>query len=224
MEAFPDEKLPPFSALSYACGNEAPTTSIICNGKTIYVTPHLYSALRTIVNLGCAANIWVAATCLNQRDNAEKSIQVPKMATIYRTANNVLAWLGPAGEDSDLVIDQSRIDQISSAASVIQGQVAYSKLVESRLPGFMDPFWPALGKLCQLAWFFRLWVVQEIALGRENFMICGERMVFYDSLAMMMRHLTRLGCTNLMRGTAERGQQDQVAGLTILAVHTLIRQ
>ena len=224
MEAFPDEKLPPFSALSYAWGNEAPTASIICNGKTVHVTPHLYSALHTMVNLGCATNIWVDAICLNQGDNAEKSIQVPKMAAIYRTANNVLAWLGPAGEDSDLVIDQTRIDQISSAASVIKGQVTYAKLVESGLPAFADPFWPALGKLCQRGWFFRLWVVQEIALGRESFMICGDRMVSYDSLALMMRHLTRLGCANLMRGTAERGQQDQVAGLTTLAVHTLIRQ
>ena len=224
LEAFPDEKLPPFSALSYAWGNEAPTASILCNGKAFDVTPHLYSALLTIARLGCAARLWVDAICLDQRNNDEKSIQVPKMAAVYRTANNVLAWLGPAREDSDLVVAQNRIDQISSAASDIQGQIAYSKLVESGLPGFTDPFWPALGKLCQRGWFFRLWVVQEIALGRENFIVCGDRMASYDSLAMMMRHLTRLGCTNLMRGTAERGQQDQVAGLTTLAVHTLIRQ
>lgn len=224
LEAYLDDSLPPFSALSYAWGNEAPTASILCNGNTFHVTPHLYSALRTITHLGCATNLWVDAICLNQRDNEEKSIHVPKMATIYRAANNVLAWLGPAGENSDLVVDQTRIDQISSAASVMQGQVAYSELVDRGLPGFTDPFWPALGKFCQRGWFFRLWVVQEIALGRENFMICGDRMVSYDSLALMMRHLTRLGCTNLMRGTAERGQQDQVAGLTTLAVHTLIRQ
>ena len=224
LEAHPDDRLPAFSALSYAWGNEDPTASILCNGDTFHVTPHLYSALRTITRLGCATQLWVDAICLNQRDDEEKSIQVPKMATIYRAANNVLAWLGPAGENSDLVIDQPRIDEISSAASVIQGQVAYSALIDSGLPAFTDPFWPALGNLCQRGWFFRLWVVQEIALGRENFMICGDRMVSYDSLALMMRHLTRLGCTNLMRGTAERGQQDQVAGLTTLAVHTLIRR
>ena len=225
LEVFRDESLPQFSALSYAWGNEAPTASILCNDKTFFVTPHLYSALRAITHLGCATKLWVDAICLNQWDNAEKSIQVPKMAAIYRIAHNVPAWLGPAGEDSDLVMDRSRVDQINSVASAIQEEVEDSRLVENGLPEFCDPFWLALGKLYQRGWFFRLWVVQEVALARENFMICGDRMVSFDSLPRMMHHLTRLGCCSLMRGTPQRGQPDHgFDGLAALEMYMLIRQ
>ena len=43
--------------------------------------------------------------CINQSDDKEKSWQVGLMADIYRHAYKVIAWLGPADESSDSVVD-----------------------------------------------------------------------------------------------------------------------
>jgi len=48
--------------------------------------------------------MWVDAICINQVDGSEKSRQVQQMGRIFSGAAMVLAWLGTAADDSDLVL------------------------------------------------------------------------------------------------------------------------
>jgi len=53
----------------------------------------------------CTTNLgflWIDAICINQNDNAEKSVQVQRMDLIYSNATQVIAWLGANRWTNDL--------------------------------------------------------------------------------------------------------------------------
>src|ERR1700761_1573639 len=96
---------PTYEALSYAWGDSAKVKTITCDGKEIHITKSLHDAL-TNLRFGSrgqkyslrrhsrSRTIWADAICINQEDNAEKTIQVAMMAEIYSSADEVLIWLG----------------------------------------------------------------------------------------------------------------------------------
>jgi hypothetical protein len=89
-----DEALTPtYVALSYAWGRDDPTHRILIDDETIMVRQNLYEFLLECRH--CDA-IWIDALCINQQDNAERSLQVQMMGRIYSSAQVVWAWLGPA--------------------------------------------------------------------------------------------------------------------------------
>jgi hypothetical protein len=44
---------------------------------------------------------WADAICINQKDNDEKTCQVPLMGKIYGQASNVKTWLGEESQEED---------------------------------------------------------------------------------------------------------------------------
>jgi len=46
---------------------------------------------------------------MNQEDATERSYQVQQMTSIYENAGQVIVWLGPAANDSDLAMDKVRL-------------------------------------------------------------------------------------------------------------------
>lgn len=96
-----------YVALSYAWGPPEPTAEITVNGKTVAVRANLEAALRRFRKLEYfrfGGRIWIDSLCINQADEAEKQRQVAMMASVYSNAGNVVVWLGPEANDSDLVI------------------------------------------------------------------------------------------------------------------------
>lgn len=49
--------------------------------------------------------LWADAICIDQIDNDEKSHQVQQMRRVYEMAESTLVWLGPAADNSDILID-----------------------------------------------------------------------------------------------------------------------
>lgn len=49
---------------------------------------------------------WADSACISQQDVYERGRQVTLMGTIYRSAELVTVWLGPAADDSDFGIDK----------------------------------------------------------------------------------------------------------------------
>jgi hypothetical protein len=84
----------------------------------------------------------VDALCINQEDNVEKGEQVQLMKAIYQGAKSVVAWLGPAADESDHLIDtlshagkeafRSRILQpdLSDDERYLEYTDAYNRLVK----------------------------------------------------------------------------------------------
>lgn len=49
--------------------------------------------------------LWFDAICIDQTNFEERGYQVQQMPKIYGAANEVIAWLGEARDDSDLAMD-----------------------------------------------------------------------------------------------------------------------
>jgi hypothetical protein len=98
----------PFEAVSYVWGAPVFPQRIFCNGSAIEITQNLYDALICLRDADMARRLWVDAVCINQKDNDEKSKQIPLMKYIYHHATQVVIWLGPAEESTGRVLDLIR--------------------------------------------------------------------------------------------------------------------
>ncbi|RYP60659.1 hypothetical protein DL770_009948 [Monosporascus sp. CRB-9-2] len=104
LSVYPLNSCPEYHALSYYWGPPTVTGRIRCNEVEIPVTANLFSALQNLCHPEKGMLIWIDALCINQADNAERAQQVGIMRHIYSKAIEVLVWLGPAADESDLCI------------------------------------------------------------------------------------------------------------------------
>ncbi|KAH0843862.1 hypothetical protein AYO21_09900 [Fonsecaea monophora] len=97
---------PQYVALSYVWGTCQDKRVILVDGQQVKVSQTLYDAMMEL-RRGRRQHliIWIDFLCINQRDHEEKSWQVALMGDIYRQATQVYAWLGPAEDDSDDIVD-----------------------------------------------------------------------------------------------------------------------
>ncbi|KAK8070691.1 hypothetical protein PG997_010894 [Apiospora hydei] len=150
---------PQYEALSYVWGDPAMECSVSMDGHPVSVTQNLHSALVHLRHEIEVRKLWIDALCINQRDTSERNQQVVIMGDIYRRATQVLVWLGEAADDSHLVF--ARIKEVNDG---IMNRV--QPMEQERRA------WKAL---ITRPWFFRTWVIQEVALNtRKTIIICGD--------------------------------------------------
>jgi hypothetical protein len=192
MTDFPLDESLDFYALSYTWGSGSASESILCNGLSMKIAPNLNEAIRSLIyppfNLECP--IWVDAICINQHDPDEKSDQVSRMGDIYRQARQVVVWLEPADQDSDIAMDW--LERLSASLPSIPHPPMLQDLPELGLPDQQSRLWPALGYLYRRKWFGRLWTFQEAVLALDVKIVCGQKSVGWDTLATVARELNRL--------------------------------
>ncbi|KAK2048353.1 hypothetical protein LZ31DRAFT_58314 [Colletotrichum somersetense] len=99
---------PAYQALSYTWDDEIPSEPMTVTdegnvnhrSQNLLVTPNCAAALRLLrkrikpEDQASKIGLWIDAVCINQSSNAEKSVQVAMMATIYKNARDVVVWLG----------------------------------------------------------------------------------------------------------------------------------
>lgn len=93
-----------YEALSYAWGEHKDRRTISVDGERVSVTRNLAMALQYPRDPIVDTIIWIDALCINQEDKVEKSIQVALMRDIYRHAEHVKIWLGPAANNNDTIM------------------------------------------------------------------------------------------------------------------------
>ncbi|KAJ4364378.1 hypothetical protein N0V83_008971 [Neocucurbitaria cava] len=142
--------------------------------------------------------IWIDALCVNQMDEKEKSQQLQLMSHIYGSAGNILVWLGEGSSDLYVAMDLVRLVGISyrtewqealddSAPRVAN---AHRKMVAARFKlvhamwkvahaggGPSDPVSDGiLNEFFSLAYWRRLWIIQELAMGTVDMaFVLGDR-------------------------------------------------
>jgi hypothetical protein len=97
-----------YCALSYTWGKPTEQRWIRLNGKPFHARPNLFPALKAIRRSDTELLIWIDAFCINQLDESEKKHQLSLMSNVYKSSEQVLAWVGPAADDSDMLLDYAR--------------------------------------------------------------------------------------------------------------------
>jgi len=192
-----------FIALSYTWGPESPAqnihvTSSECRGW-FSVRQNLYDFLKIkrdwlsarqnvdeFLEIGQnldPASFWIDQICINQGENDEKAHQVNQMADIYSAASIVEAWLGSGFEGSDELVDLIVHESSLGDQFFPDGVLRYKSLAE--LLRVSEPemraLFPLLRQFARLAYWSRLWVTQEIVLGRVVHVRIGSKTVEWDT-------------------------------------------
>lgn len=187
-----------FDAISYCWGNPEKSKTIICEGKQLSIPGDLHDMLRHLYEPRCR-KIWIDAICINQSNDREKAGQVRIMDRVYKTASNVLVWLGLSADNSDLVFDHASA-VVEGFASISDRFVDENQLPSFHLPGVTDPLWHAIGDLVGRRWFTRLWVIQEVVLASNVIVVCGSKRITWSLLGKLASEITRVGLCATARG------------------------
>jgi len=175
------ELIIPYEALSYTWGGTEKPNSVILNERSFDVTANLHSALQHLRYENEERILWIDAICINQENLEERGHQVSHMGRIYKLAERVIVWLGPAAHMSDLIMDAMECLQRMS-----RGYACHNW--NARDPRWQD-MWRevrpldrsaenlAVTSLLDRDWFKRVWIIQEVAHARSVLIVCGTRSV-----------------------------------------------
>ncbi|KAI1101504.1 heterokaryon incompatibility protein-domain-containing protein, partial [Jackrogersella minutella] len=163
-----------YEALSYTWGDTTRKVSIKVDGSQFEVTRDLASALRRLRAKQGSRYLWVDAICINQDDEHERNIQVALMGLIYRSAVQVLIWLGPEADGS-----KGAMNLVNGITSI---NTDANDVVASLAKEAHHGKWQNVARLFDRPYWRRVWVRQEIALAKDVRVLCGDRMMDWDSL------------------------------------------
>jgi hypothetical protein len=173
-----------YEALSYVWGPTRNPKRVFLNSQEYLVTQNLAEALRELRRTDLDRWLWVDALCTNQSDNLERNVQVNLMSSVYESATRVIAWLGPHEDKSAVLFrvlkraETSNFDWIADVFSDDQ----------------LDDARAAIPPVMSRDYWFRAWIVQEIAFSRELRIRCGSDEVSYSTLIAIQSDLDAI-CT-----------------------------
>jgi hypothetical protein len=191
-------------ALSYTWGPPTPGKRVHCssglNSGYLPVTPNLYDALAVLRWEHQPRFLWVDQICINQRDNLEKGHQVQLMGQIYSKAERVLVWMG-----KEVFWCKNLIEHLSTMIGIFNkmGGVQHfaerrqiSEVVPGSLSKISEECWAAMKLIFSRPYFTRIWMIQEVTMGREVFVTVDGGAVSWpviEAIGMMLWRPGSLG-------------------------------
>lgn len=191
---------PIYKALSYTWGDINSKKSLILNGAICLITKNLDIALQHLQHEDSPEPLWVDSLCINQEDKDEKSEQVQRMKSIYESASEVIVWLGPSANNSDLVMNflaelGKQACELGLPEPIPQGgkkwpespaderlqalRRTFNQLMERAGPTTLIDAYSAF---VQRDWWKRVWVAQELAVAKKPIFLLGNKTVAFDYL------------------------------------------
>ncbi|KAF2822274.1 hypothetical protein CC86DRAFT_301238, partial [Ophiobolus disseminans] len=156
---------PPYTALSYAWGSAEKTCILWCNTGSLAITASLDAALRAVRKTTWNLLIWADAVCINQENVQERNFQVANMIHIYSRASSVLVWIG---ED----------DVEKRGARCLEWLQIIGRYPNFALRCEISPSdMTLLESFFDRDWFKRRWVIQEVVVAAQAFVICGSKRI-----------------------------------------------
>ena len=206
---------PRYQAISYTWGDGRPDPFLQMKEMVSSVTWNCDYALRQArLHRKRDCLIWVDTICIDQKNIGEKSSQVSIMGDIYQKADSVLACLGNATKESDFLYDHVermaaiRRAQPSCHGCCICGQDSgerqfvkyyrhtgyeWASAVEGvEIKRVEDAYY----RFAQRRYWSRVWIVQEILLAQESYLLCGERLLQTSDFLFAMEIVEEVGSLN----------------------------
>ncbi|KAF2773755.1 heterokaryon incompatibility, partial [Teratosphaeria nubilosa] len=153
---------PRYLALSYAWGEPRSRPKALVNGQHVEIPENLSRALETLETSDFAEKglkFWTDAICIDQANLEERNRMVARMQDIYKHSQDVVVWLGPAANDSDMAMDF--INDL--AAAWRSNATSATQHLQNVLGQSGDRLFPALASLIERPYWSRVWIIQELA-------------------------------------------------------------
>ena len=123
---------PSYEALSYTWGEAILPEVLHTQSGTLKITKNLALALHALRLKDRARCLWVDSVCINQEDMLDKSRQVAMMGAIYKSATQVVCWLGEADESTRYALDTFRnITALTSECGITEVRPSHPRNFDS---------------------------------------------------------------------------------------------
>jgi hypothetical protein len=181
-----------FEALSYAWhdptlfpeDHKHRNNVLLVNGKCLEIGNNLAAFIKSARTKHIESRqIWIDAVSINQRDVEERNAQVLRMREIYQTATQIVVWLGPASNCSDVAV--KFLTLVFDKCPRGREAEWFKNLMKGNN---LATEWKALASLLARAWWNRIWIVQEIVLAREALILCGTASITWDQLEYSLHY------------------------------------
>lgn len=178
------------------------------NRRSFRVTSNLDGALRMLRRRNPLGTYSIDAICINQDDEAEKSMEVRRIRHIFMAARGVIVWLGPAADGSDIALIKLAdfgakykealqkspldLDEDFYYLNNVAEEVRETTVVGTVRHLFAHTDFsdddsadiPLTGfkALYRRPWWRRMWILQEVSMANRVAFVCGDCEVPGDSL------------------------------------------
>lgn len=175
----------PYDALSYTWGDGARDKNVFCNGKRLPVSKTVWEALNRFRHPHEIRTFWIDWVCVCQDRVRERNAQVNMMGDIFKSARKVVVWLGDDAQDSRAGMQLAK--QLLHIA-IYQPVTALTTadLEIHGLPRRGHKRWKALALILQRPWFWRTWIVQEVAMNPNVELVLGSLSFTWDELELIV--------------------------------------
>lgn len=189
---------PKYVALSYCWGNATHKTWVSCNGQRLGLTKDLLNALRRLRRKDENEMLWIDQICINQEDLEERSSQVQLMRMIYKSAANVIIWLGDEADESSTAI--KLIPRVSNDVPTSGRNPDGVRRGEIRSGTQRE--WRALKALLSRPWFGRMWILQELGVASSATIVCGNKSISWQEVSDLIDHMHNTGLWLILFGSS----------------------
>jgi hypothetical protein len=194
----------PYSAISYTWGPPDETHVLRLDGQPFRVGTNLFAFLKQARSPERSFFYWIDAISINQEDVAERSNQVKRITSIYRSAKEVIVWLGPEAANSSGAL--KKMDYLARRVQREKKPDEVELAVLQRW--FYDPSWRpyepneapddgpwiAIRMLLERAWWTRAWVIQETTVPEQlTWVMCGDYGISWTNLHVAMTVIMSMG-------------------------------
>ncbi|KZL85833.1 heterokaryon incompatibility protein or allele [Colletotrichum incanum] len=196
LTTWPIQAAPTYQAISYTWGDSSTTRSITINGHQSLIRENCFYALMQAYSSPPHGKddcyFWVDSICINQQD-AEKNNQVKIMSTIYQNAANVLACVGEAADDSSFlcgILNRHATDllrcskkwRIDESIDDLFHQLRVNRKLGLGSADQRKKLFTAFFSFLKRPYFTRVWIMQELFMGKNISVCCGQDVVPFQTL------------------------------------------
>jgi hypothetical protein len=174
----------PYEALSYTWGSADTSASVRIGDKFHHVTENLYLALQHLRYPDEDRILWVDAICIDQSNLQERGHQVNQMRETYSRADRVLIWLGPATNDTDILLYSLKQLERQSTREWSLYDTRWTDTWSSLQLDMRSKHWNLANRqrvgmelLLKRSWFRRVWILQEVANASRATVCSGAKSV-----------------------------------------------
>ncbi|KAL8671361.1 MAG: hypothetical protein Q9168_004143 [Polycauliona sp. 1 TL-2023] len=198
---------PVYDALSYAWGDGPSLWSIELQGQSWPVRYRLFQALTGLRSLERSEYIWIDALCINQSDLAERRDQVAIMGRIYSQATSVRVWLDSTEYVAPFLDQLIRLGEGQGVQNFVEDWLSTMDDWRPYTPD--QDTWTSVGTTQSLVEFTispywpRMWVLQEVVLGRSVTLHWASRRISLDHLLNAHRNIMAELDTRIVRDCSD---------------------